>query len=167
MRFTKTKAQYRQEIVSQYRANGESWPTDAKTIAAWAIRMKLWQMPRRNEIDACAKELSEAMREEYITDPQGRRVRKKHAVREKQIFSDGTHKQMTFWIDMEDGDTKRMEEAFQQRRGQVFLDCRQLKTDCDSYNKNWNKQDTIQMSFDFTEDLIEAEQPTDYDDLAA
>ena len=102
------------------------------------------------------------MREEYFTDIQGRRVRKKHAIREIQDIGDGKHKQLTFWVDIEDAEPKEMQAAFQQRRMQVLGDCRQLKTDVDSYNDNNKYNDSIQMYFDFTEDLIELEQPVEY-----
>jgi hypothetical protein len=36
-------------------------------------------------------------------------------------------------------------------------DCKQLKTDTDSYNENYNAAEPIQMIFDFTEDLAELE----------
>ncbi len=48
-----------------------------------------------------------------------------------------------------------MEVAFQQRRQQIVGDCRQLKTDVDSYNENANSEQPIQMVFDFTDDLAE------------
>jgi hypothetical protein len=46
---------------------------------------------------------------------------------------------------------------FQQRRQQIVRDCRQLKTDVDSYNENKTPRAPIQMVFDFTEDLRELE----------
>jgi len=167
MRLNKTKAQYRQEIVAMYRASGEPWPTDSKMIAAWAVRNHKWEMPRRNAIDICARELSEAMREEFFDDAQGRRVRKKHCLRKREYLSDGTHKQRTLWLDIEDDADQRddIEEAFQQRRSMVFTDCRHLKTDVDSYNDNGNPGELIQMGFDFTPDLEEAEQPIEYDGI--
>ena len=169
MRLDKTRAQYRQDIVAKYRAAGESWPTDSKTIASWAIRRKLWEMPRRSAIDVCARELSEAMREEYYTDLQGRRVRKKHCLRKREELTDGTHQQLTIWLDIEDDADERddIEEAFQQRRTQVFTDCRHLKTDVDSYNDNGNPGNPIPMLFDFTDDLAESEQPTEYENITA
>jgi hypothetical protein len=50
-----------------------------------------------------------------------------------------------------------MEIAFQQRRQQILGDCRQLKTDVDSYNDNYNDAEPLQMVFDFTDDLAEDE----------
>ncbi len=50
-----------------------------------------------------------------------------------------------------------MQTAFQQRRQQIVGDCRQLKTDVDSYNENANPDTSIQMVFDFRQDLTELE----------
>lgn len=51
--------------------------------------------------------------------------------------------------------TRRL--PFQQRRQQIIGDCRQLKTDVDSYNENYNSSEALQMIFDFTDDLAEVE----------
>jgi hypothetical protein len=48
-----------------------------------------------------------------------------------------------------------MEIAFQQRRNQIKGECHQLKSDVDSYNENYNKEQPIQAVFDFTNDLDE------------
>jgi hypothetical protein len=158
----KTETQTMQEFVMLYRKAKQSWPATAKDIAAWAIRKNLWEAPIVSTMDILAKRLSEAMREEYFTDPQGRRVRKLHALRNIQILPDGKHKQLTFWIDL-DAPFEDVRRAFQQQRMQVLGDCRQLKTDVDSYNDNNKYNEKIQMVFDFTDDLIELEQPQEYE----
>lgn len=140
----------RQAVVARYRAAGEKWPATARDIAAWAIRTKEWEPSRATIIDLCADELARAMREEYITDPQGRRVRAKHAAREGRGAV-----QQTLWADIRTAPRKHMEIAFQQRRQQVVGDCRQLKTDVDSFNQNANPGGPIQVVFDFTQDLEE------------
>jgi hypothetical protein len=48
-----------------------------------------------------------------------------------------------------------MELAFQQRRWQIVGDCKQLRTDVDSYNENYNPGPVLQTSFNFTNDLEE------------
>jgi hypothetical protein len=95
-----------------------------------------------------AEQLSRAMREEYIVDEQGRTVRAKHAAR---------YKQSVLWEDIRTAPREHMEIAFQQRRQQIVGDCRQLKTDADSFNDNSNPGLPIQMVFDFTDDLAELE----------
>jgi len=50
-------------------------------IAAWAIKGGRWHPQPADLTDQCAKQIAVAMREDYFTDPQGRRVRSKHAAR--------------------------------------------------------------------------------------
>jgi hypothetical protein len=90
------------------------------------------------------------MREEYITDPQGRKVRAKHAAR---IDQEG--EQLVLWADIRTASRSYMETAFKQRRNQIVSDCYQLKTDVDSFNENRSADRPIQMVFDFTYDLEE------------
>ena len=47
--------------------------------------------------------------------------------------------------------------AFQQRRAQIIGDCRQLKTDVDSYNDAHADEPPIQLVLDFTRDVAELE----------
>lgn len=141
-----------QKIVNDYIAAGRAWPASTHEIAAWAIHSGLWQPQRADVIDQCANQLSRAMREEYITDPQGRTVRAKHVAR-----TERNGEQVRLWEDIRTAGREHMEIAFQQRRQQIVGDCRQLKTDLDSYNQNRNNGEPIQMSFNFTVDLEEAE----------
>jgi hypothetical protein len=62
-------------------------------------------------VDMCADQLARAMREEYITDPQGRRVRSKHAARVKRHGQ-----QITLWADIRNAD-RRHTPAAGLRRG--------------------------------------------------
>lgn len=55
-----------------------------------------------------------------------------------------------------------MERAFQLRRRQIVGDCKQLKTDVDSFNDNHPAEKPIQLLLDFADDVAEASQPTDY-----
>jgi hypothetical protein len=141
-----------QHIVADYRGAGQPWPATSNEMAEWAISQSKWQPQRGAMIRKCAEELSDAMREEYLTDPQGRRVRAKHVAR----FGEG-QSQIPLWGDIRTATREHMEIAFQQRRQQIFGDCKQLMSDVDSYNDNYNKTEPIQMVFDFTEDLAESE----------
>jgi hypothetical protein len=141
-----------QSIVDRYRKCGQPWPATARTIAAWAIAEKLWSPQRSTLIGQCAELLSRAMREEYITDPQGRTVRAKHAARLKR-----EGEQAVLWEDIRTAAPEHIQIAFQQRRQQIVGDCRQLKTDVDSYNDNTNLGTPIQLVLDFTDDVAELE----------
>lgn len=141
-----------QQIVSEYRLAGEPWPAPSKAIAAWAINTGRWELEESAAVKKCAEDLSRAMREEYTTDSKGRRVRLKHPVTTNK---DG--EQMVLWDDMRTAPRAHMQMSFQQRRHQIFGDCRQLKMDVDSYNDNHEDEQPIQMIFDFTLDLEEDE----------
>jgi hypothetical protein len=146
----KTYGDQMREIANKYVEAGQTWPASTRQIAAWAINEGLWQPHPSAIIDRCAEELSRAMREEYITDPQGRRVRAKHAAR----MNKGGE-QTTLWADMYTASRDHMAMAFQQRRQQILGDCWQLKQDVDSFNDNVKPAKPIQTVFDFREDMAE------------
>jgi len=145
-----TYAKQLQRIVTSYVEAGQPWPASAHQIAAWAIREKLWRPQPSAVINQCADEIARAMREEYITDPQGKTVRAKHVAR---VDRGGT--QIPLWADIRTADRQHMEIALQQRRQQIVGDCRQLKTDVDSYNENGNPGSPIQLNLNFTLDVEE------------
>lgn len=145
---TQTQVERHQAIVEHYRSDGQPWPATAREIAEWAVNRKLWQPKPSLLVNQCAEELSRAMREEYIVDPQGRRVRAKHAARVDQ---------KTLWADIQTAPRKHLAVAFSQRRDGILGDCIQLKTDIDSFNTNRSEEQPIQTSWDFTEDLREIE----------
>jgi hypothetical protein len=145
-----------QNIIARYRESGQPWPAEKREIAAWAVRTREWQPQPSMLIDQCADEIAKAMREEYFTDAQGRRVRAKHAAK---IWKEG--KQATLWGDIRSEERPFLATAFQQRRQQIVGECNQLKTDVDSYNQNGNFGEAIQLVFDFTNDLAELEAARD------
>src|SRR5450432_899323 len=141
-----------QRIVEQYRDAGQSWPAAPTDIARWAIAKQLWQIHPGAVVRQCADQISNAMREKFHTDPQGRRVRLLHAAPYPK-----NGRQYLLWDDMRTATHKHMHMAFQQRRQQAVMDCHQLKMDVDSYNQNYNSEKPIQMIFDFALDLAELE----------
>jgi hypothetical protein len=149
----KTKAEHLQDILNKYIKETGDTAVDMNEVAAWAVRNGLYEASPRNTIKQCAHELARAARDEYYTDPQGRRVRKKHAVRQNQLV---------LWADIEAAPPVHMRLSLQQRRMYIVGDCKQLKTDLDSYNDNNLHGAQIQMSFNFTEDLEELAMPQEY-----
>lgn len=141
-----------QQLVIMYRESGEKWPAASKELAAWAIQNKLWAPRPADILNECAEHFSRALRDEYVTDAQGRRVRTKHAA----TYDNGSG-QLVLWDDIRTATTTHMKTAFQQRRHQILGDCKQLKNDVDSFNENRKPEQPINLIFDFTLDLAEAE----------
>ena len=156
-RIKKSKRERLQELVEQYRDEEHVDSVTLEEAAAWIIRQKHWQPRIRKQMDILKDELRHALREEYITDPQGRRVRRKHAQKTYRILDDGKRKQSVFWHDIETATRPQMQAAAQQRRQGVVMDCKQLKQDVDSYNENYNKSVPIKLLWDFTDDLADLE----------
>lgn len=138
-----------QRLADRYMQDTGLTEVTAREMAVWAIGNGLWQPQPSVLIRQCADEFSRAMREDYVTDPQGRRVRVKHVAR--------GDAQIPLWADMRFATRKHMETAFQQRRQSIVGDCKQLKNDLDSYNENFNPAEPIQVVFNFVDDLEEAE----------
>ena len=147
-----TKSEQLQDIVRDYQKAGEKWPATMREVAAWAIASNRWAPQPAAVVNQCAEQLSRALRDEWVTDAQGRHVRTKHAA----TYTDGKE-QYVLWDDIRTASVGHMQRAFQQRRHQILGDCKQLKTDVDSFNDNRNPQTAIQIVFDFTADLQEAE----------
>ena len=160
VRVKKTKKEALQEILNGYIEQHPGERPRMMTVAAWALETGQWMPQRKNLLQFCAEELSAAAREETYTDPQGREVRKKHVVR----IDDGSGKQLYLWADIEDASPDHMRLSLSQRRGGILGDCKQLKTDMESFNENNAHGATLQMSFNFDVDLSEMDQPTDYPD---
>lgn len=160
----KTNNEILQDAVEEYRKENHTSSVNLKEVAAWLIRDKGWRPKPIDAISVIAKELRVALREQYIDDPQGRRVRQKHPQRITRELKDGSHEQFVLWHDIREASRPQMQAAFQQRRLGVAQDCHRLKQDVDSYNENWNKSVGIQMEFDFRDDMRDMEHDSGLDD---
>jgi hypothetical protein len=140
------------ELYQQYEKAGHMQPFTMHELAAWAYDRGLCQPQRSTIVNRLAEEFSRAMRGESHTDPQGRRVRTKHMATYER-----NGKQYALWADVRIASRDHMERSFQQRRQGIVGDCRQLKTDVDSYNQNQNSGEAIQLILDFTSDMEEYE----------
>lgn len=158
---SKTKTEALQDIVHDYIAEGQPWPASRRDIAAWAVRNRRYDAPQKSLIDRCAQELAAAMRREMETDPQGRTVRAKHCAKIKEMDENGNYIQKTLWFDRS-AKPDLMHISFQQRRKAILGDNRQLKVDHDSYNDNNDYGAHIQLSFNYEDDLLEAEHDSEY-----
>lgn len=149
------------DIIHKYIDDGNEWPAPMKKVARWAIGQGLAvkRVPTMEEL--FARDLSKAARKEYITDPQQRRVRRFHAFR-KDVEIGEEHVQYTLWTDITTAAPEDMQLALQQRRMCIVGDCKQLKTDTDSYNENNPHGAEIQMSMNFEHDVADASHSTEY-----
>jgi hypothetical protein len=145
-----TYARQMQRIVDEYRLEGLPWPTSAKAIADWAIMTSRWELPAAAIRRRCADDIAAAMREEYMTDRKGRRVRLLHPA---PLPNEGQVEMV--WDDIRTATREHMQISFQHGRKGIVGDCRQMKMDVDSYNDAHTDAEPIEIVFDFTMDLAE------------
>ena len=135
--------------IRQFEREHDRKPFDLHEVYAWAVANDLWTPPLDLAERKFVEEVSGALREEFITDEFGNRVRYYHAV------SHG--RQGALWANLHSGTKDHLFEGFQQRRRDGLGGCRQLKMDIDYCNRNRFSDDPIQMSFNFDADLAEEE----------
>lgn len=141
-----------QRYADEYFAEGNRETATAKEIAIWLIQTGRWEPPHDLMLRQCREDVARALREHYIADNSGRPVRAKHVAR---IVEDG--RQRHLWADIRTATHKFMHSALQQRREQIVGDCVQLKRDMDFFNEIRPDGPEVQLVFDFTDDLEEAE----------
>ena len=142
------------KFIDEYRDINDGEKT-AREIAAWLLHEKKCQPTPQEAIDILTRHVSRAMRGQFSIDPDGRKVRQKHAVRRSIQDADGSFKQQTFWQDMDLASPQFMFESFQQRRGTLADGAWQLDQDNTSYNKFHNKGAPLQIMLDFRDDIEE------------
>lgn len=140
-----------QRVVNDYK-QAKGFPAESIDIARWAIATGRYNLRTPALERSCARDISQAMREEFITDKKGRRVRAKHPASARE---NGETKML--WDDIRSAPREHMVNAFQLRRRHIVGECRQVKTDVDSYNDSHTKHEPIQLVLDFTKDVAEAE----------
>ena len=137
-----------QALAKDYQFATGSVTFTLKDVGAWAIKEGKWEAGRDALLRQFCDDMGRALREEYIRDPQGRRIRANHAIR-------GEGETGFLWADIHTAPREHMVVAFDQRRDQIVADCAQLKQDIDSYNQNQNRGDPIQLGLDFSRDVRE------------
>ncbi len=138
------------KIAGKYMSAKGKTAYTAHEIAVWAIQNHLWDLRNEKLICLCAEEFARAFKEERFTDPQGRRVRRRHV---RKIERDG--EQMALWEDFNNISRDDFELSLMQRRKQIVGECVQLDIDKDSFNENRKPSRQIELSYNFTPDVVE------------
>lgn len=154
-------------VMEQYhKAHPDEDPSEAvpDLIAEWAYAKGLWKRPPIDPVVALSRDISRYLRNEYVTDPQGRIVRKNHAIFIEVQTQDGTKKR-SIWKELFHAPAEHMKASFQLRRRAAFRDVQQLHFDFGSYQDNNVFGAHLEpMDFDFNKDIEESTLPTTYPD---
>ncbi|HEY2094122.1 MAG TPA: hypothetical protein VGJ81_19805 [Thermoanaerobaculia bacterium] len=161
-----TKAREIEYVIEQYhKAHPDADPSEIPDlIAEWAYNKGLWKRPPVDPVVALSRDIARYLRNIYVTDPQGREVRKNHAVM-IEVQTPSGPKRRSIWKELFHADAEHMKVSFQLRRRAAEQDVKQLHLDWSSYQDNnvfGAKLD--QMDFDFNKDIEESNLPTTYPD---
>jgi hypothetical protein len=152
-------------LLEQYhRAHPDEEPSlvEPHLVARWAIQKGIYKRPPIDPEELLRRELSRYLKNEYTTDPQGRQVRRHHAVIYEVHTADGI-KRRSRWYEIYDAPPKHMQAALQLRRKAALSDVIQLNLDFESYNDNNKHGEKLEpLDFNFNKDLEEINLPTTY-----
>jgi hypothetical protein len=160
-RLRKIYAQYVEDRERQGLAKG---PVNLNDVYEFAFNVG-WREPKSDPRSRFRKYLARALAEDHFTDMKDRTIRRYHARKRVYIDDHGIYVQEVLWDDMlSDPPPERafMEASFKQRRNQVGGELHQLKNDLDHYNDKLSDEEPIKMLWDFTNDMRDQDQPTEY-----
>lgn len=141
---------------------GEGPEVEAERVATWAYGRGMWKPSPQAPVDILKRRISRALRDDYVTDPAGREIRKHHPVVRDVVTPQGTKQQSTWYpIYQTHGDVIR--QSFQLRRRRALADVSQLSLDFESWNDfNDFGEKLDPLDFNFNTDLEEMKLPVEY-----
>ena len=120
---------------------------DIDAFAAWLLENKRWELDRPNIFGLCKKEVTNALRQQYITDHRGRKVRVKLTTKVRQ----GEIR----WHDLRTVSHGKMRNSVAIRCKQAAHDMYQLKLQLEFYSDFHPERPEVHLSYDFAEDMRE------------
>lgn len=160
-----SKTRHIEYIIEQYhKAHPDEDVAEAvpDLIAEWAYKKGLWNRPPADPVTLLQRDISRYLRNSYFEDPQGREVRKNHAIFIWVQTPDGLKKR-SVWKELFHAPPEHMRMALQLRRRAAARDVMQLDLDFKSYNENNVFGATIpKMDYDMNKDVEEVSLPTTY-----
>jgi hypothetical protein len=158
------KPQLGQRMIRDWKESTGATDVDMHEVAKYALAHGWRPPPPVTVVDLVAKELARYARLELKYDQETKKpYRVWHAYKDDQ--SGG---QVTFWVDIDEADRRRMLKSTTWRREMMIDDGMQLKNDVDHWNrKNKGAAEPIQLDFDLTPDMEWRENAPDDEDEAA
>jgi hypothetical protein len=152
-------------IISEYKKAHPKLDSDTVVphdVAEWAIKRGLYRRPPVDPEEFLRRNISKHLHDEYVTDPQGREVRKNHPISIEVVTPKGP-KRIWVWKELFHAPAPHMKASFQLRRRAALRDVQQLDLDFHSYNENnVFKESLPPMDYDFNKDMEELNLPTTY-----
>jgi hypothetical protein len=149
-----TKRERLLAMKDEYIALGHEPPIYLPDVVRWAIQEGKWPESQTDIEQRLARELGAAMCQETYIDPQGNSVRVNYAAP-----GHGKDGQLEWaWDTAQHATRDFMQASLQDRRMKMVRMGKKLKADVDSYNRNYNTGEPLQLSLNITNDVAEIEE---------
>jgi hypothetical protein len=132
---------------------------DPNEAARWAIRERKWDEPPEDKARKLAKIMRRAAREDFFEDENGEPVRRRHPYR---VVDEPTQKYL--WLKMEEMSPGQFRVSAQVRRRGMVAGAIQYVRDVTYFNVHFNPGEPIEVSVNFTDDVVEHRQSSEYVD---
>lgn len=147
------------DIMDQWAAEHHTDVIDPDLASDWAVEMGLYNREPISAKKQCLQDMRRALQQQTYIDPQGNKIRTKHAVR------DYKGQQTTMWVDVRIGKPEIVKEAFTQSWKGIANDVKRHAIEKQSYDLN-NRYDALLPIFDynFNQEAEAAKMTGEYDD---
>lgn len=161
IQFAKSRNDLLLAIFNEYCIVHGTQTAELRDVFGWALNNNRWEATKKSLWSQFRQEMSRALCEDRIVDPQGRSVRRYHAAK-----TDADGNAGYLWGAIFDSPPDHMQSSLQQRRQRIAKMTIRHKQDTDSYNENNIHGAQLYFEYDFTADIEESEMPTEYDENA-
>ena len=130
-------------------------------VAAWLVDTRQYEEAPYSVVRRCRQELTRALRQQKMVDPQGREVRALCSVR----YRDENGELKATWSTLFEASPKHMRQSAQQHRRSIRGEILQHHRNVVSWNDNNVHGAQLELfGYNFNLDVAEAEMPTEYPD---
>ena len=144
-----------QNLVREYRLAGQVWPASKSEIAEWAMSKGKYDITPAVARRVLANEIGRALREEYITDKKGRRIRVKYSAKVRRKEGE---QPLTLWGDVRSEPMSFLRVAHAGRRNGIVAEARQWYNDGCYINETHPTEEQLPLILNFTRDVDELNQ---------
>ncbi len=132
---------------------------DPVEASRWAIQEGKWEEPPEDKVRKLANIMRRAAREDFFEDENGEPVRRRHPYR---VLEEPTQKYL--WLKMEEMSPGQFRVSAQVRRRGMVAGAVQYVRDVSYFNVHFNPGEPIEVSVDFTDDVADQRQSSEYSD---
>ena len=157
MKTASSRSELMQRYVSEFEAETGKATYSTRELAVWAIRTSRWEAPSDVVVRKCQQDFAQALRTEFIQGDNGQPVRRRLAARSR-----GESGEQSLWGDIQTAPDRHIQVSLAQYREQIAGECRNLKSVADYIKTRRPSFRDYQLILDFTDDVEEGEQSTDY-----